>query len=330
MHILFGEDDYSIHQAVDKIKKGLGSVELLETNTTVLEGHEVTLDQLRTIGQSMPFLAAKRLVIVNGLLARFEPKGRGKPAKSPSAKEPELWQALASCLTNLPESTAMVLVDSKIGRNNPLLKELTGKAQVKSFPMLRGDALKQWVLKYMAGARGSISQQAIDLLVKLVGSDLWVMTGELQKLLAFTGGRRIEEADVTALVSSATEASVFVMVDAILESRAGSAQQLLQDLLERGASPAYLLVMLARQVQLVLRAKGLKAQRMSETEMQSRLGLVAEFAFRRTLEQASRYSLERLKAVYHRLLETDLAIKTGRYDGELALNILVAELCQRQ
>ena len=35
----------------------------------------------------------------------------------------------------------------------------------------------------------------------------------------------------------------------------------------------------------------------------------------------------RLKEVYHRLLEADLAIKTGRYDSELALNILAAELC---
>jgi hypothetical protein len=28
-------------------------------------------------------------------------------------------------------------------------------------------------------------------------------------------------------------------------------------------------------------------------------------------------------------LETDLSIKTGKYGGELALNILIAELCQR-
>jgi DNA polymerase III delta subunit len=38
--------------------------------------------------------------------------------------------------------------------------------------------------------------------------------------------------------------------------------------------------------------------------------------------------MARLKEVYHQLLETDLAIKTGRYNAELALNILIAELCQ--
>ncbi|GAI39824.1 unnamed protein product, partial [marine sediment metagenome] len=60
-----------------------------------------------------------------------------------------------------------------------------------------------------------------------------------------------------------------------------------------------------------------------------RLGITAEFVWRKTLEQASRYSLERLTELYHKLLEADLSIKTGRYDGELALNILVAELCQQ-
>jgi DNA polymerase III delta subunit len=33
--------------------------------------------------------------------------------------------------------------------------------------------------------------------------------------------------------------------------------------------------------------------------------------------------------VYHQLLDTDIAIKTGRMDGELALDVLIAQLGQR-
>jgi DNA polymerase-3 subunit delta len=47
------------------------------------------------------------------------------------------------------------------------------------------------------------------------------------------------------------------------------------------------------------------------------------------LEQAARYSMPRIKQVYQQLLDTDIAIKTGKYTEELALNILIAELCQR-
>ena len=66
---------------------------------------------------------------------------------------------------------------------------------------------------------------------------------------------------------------------------------------------------------------------MAVGEIQKRLGL-PEFATRRTLEMAVRSSRERLVMMYHKLLETDVAIKTGRRSDELALTILVAELCQ--
>jgi len=94
-------------------------------------------------------------------------------------------------------------------------------------------------------------------------------------------------------------------------------------------APAYLLFMLSRQVRQLVRAKELRKTVQSEEELQNRLGITYEFALRKTLEQADRYTLWRLKELYQKLLETDLAIKTGKYGGELALNILVAELCQK-
>jgi DNA polymerase III delta subunit len=46
-------------------------------------------------------------------------------------------------------------------------------------------------------------------------------------------------------------------------------------------------------------------------------------------EQADKYSPSRLRELYHRLLETDISIKTGKMDGEIALNVLITELGQR-
>ena len=37
--------------------------------------------------------------------------------------------------------------------------------------------------------------------------------------------------------------------------------------------------------------------------------------------------MERLEQVYRKLLETDLSIKRGTLRGELALDLLVADLC---
>jgi DNA polymerase-3 subunit delta len=156
------------------------------------------------------------------------------------------------------------------------------------------------------------------------------MASEINKLVLFTLGRRIDEEDVRTVVSYAQQANVFSMVDAILGFQAGVAEQSLEQLLQRGAAPAYLLVMLSRQFQLIVRAKELRRQGKARAEIQNKLGLTSEFALDKTLEQADRYPMEQLKEVYHRLLEADLSIKTGRYNGELTLNILIAELCQRR
>jgi DNA polymerase-3 subunit delta len=327
LYVLQGEDDFSLTRALDEIKKGLGDPSMLATNTTIMEGQNVTSNQLRMVVETTPFLAEKRLVIVPGLLGRFEPQNKPtRRKKSPANGRENDAKSFADAMSNLPESTVLVLTDGKIKSANPLFKQLAG-AKVMAFPLLKGDVLRQWIRKEAAAQGATISPQAVDLLARLVGGNLWIMYNEINKLALFASGRLIKEDDIRAVVSSAQEANVFAMVDAILDFKAGVAEKLLEQLLQQGASPAYLLVMLSRQVRLVVRAKELRRQRKPDAEIQSRLGLKSEFPFRKTLEQAQRYPLERLKQVYLRLLQADLSIKTGKYDGGLALNLLIADLC---
>ena len=331
LYILLGQDDFSLGHSLEEIKRSMGDQTLLEANTTTLDGQQLTLDQLRTVCETVPFLAEKRLVIINGLLERFEPKGKSSRRRKNThiTNQQDEYKSLAACITKIPDSTILVLIDSKVGGKNPLLKELSSKAEVKSFPLLRDAKLRQWIQRYVAKEDGSISPQAVNSIAKLVGSNLWIMVNEINKLLLFTSGRRIEEEDVNMVVSYAQEANVFTMVDAILGFKAKVAEQSLRQLLQRGAAPAYLLVMLSRQVQMIVRARALRNQGEPETEIQNRLGLTSEFALHKILDQADRYPFERLKQVYNKLLEADLSIKTGRYDAELTLNILIAELCQQ-
>ena len=330
LYILYGEDEYSRELVLNEIKSTIGDETALATNTTVLEAPQATIDNIRMVGEAVPFLAEKRLIIIQGLLEGFEARaksGRRKKTTGASNRQSE-HQSLADYLVAIPESTVAVLVDGKISGKNPLFLALSSRAKVKAFPLLDKEKLSQWITKRVTENSGSISQSAIGLLTSYVGSNLRVMASEIDKLILFTGGRQIEADDVKQVVSYVQEGSVFNLVDAILEFRGGMAEKLAEQLLQKGASPAYILVMLTRQARLVVRVKELKSQRRPEAEIMGRLEMTAPFILRRTLEQASRYTTARLKEVYHRLLETDLAIKTGRYDAELALNILIAELCQ--
>lgn len=331
MYILSGEDDFSIARELDNIKKSIGDPEMLATNTSLLDGKQVTADELRTICESAPFLSEKRLVIVQGLLERFAartPANRSKNIKKPEP-HPTGHEPFADFLIKLPESTVLVLAENELKESNPLLKLISFKANLKSFPLLKAPELRQWVNKHLAEESGKISPQALNLLIRLIGSNLWVMSGELNKLVSYANGRQIEEKDVKALVSYTQQTSVFSLVDAIMDFNAREAETLLQQLLQKGATASYLLAMLYRQMRLIVRTRELKRLGLKESEMRQRLGVASEWAVRKTLEQTNRYTMPRIKQVYQQLLDTDIAIKTGKYNEELALSILVAELCQR-
>ncbi len=329
LYILHGPDDFSRSEALAAIKQEIEDPTLLAANITELDSQKLTPESLRNVCETMPFLSGRRLIIVEGLLGRFESRSKTtRPSKASSrANKKDDCKIWAGCFSQTPESTVVVLVDEKVSPANPLFKELSGGATVKSFPLLNRARLRPWIEKRVGEAGGKISPSATELLVKSVGSNLWVMHQEIMKLTLLASGRVIETEDVRELVSCVQQDSVFTMVDAILELRAAVAEGVLQQLLDRGAAPAYLLAMLTRQVRIVARIKELQLQRKSAAEIQKRLGLTSEFVFRKAIEQAGRFSRARIEEVYHRLLEADLAIKTGRYKGELALNILIADLC---
>ena len=330
LYILWGQDDFSIYETLAEIKRGIGDPTVLLTNTTTLDGQQMTMDELKAVCETVPFLAEKRLVIVEGLLELFEPPKRNEREKKKTklASRQSEFKSLGDYIDKIPDSTILVLIGNEIKATNPLLKELKDKAKVRQFPLLRNDELRAWVEKRVQQEGGTISAEAVGLLGKMVGGNLWIMASEIDKLIAFAYGRRIEEEDVKMIVSHAQQANIFAMVDAILESRVRTGEHLLQQLLQKGAAPGYIMTMISRQVRLVIRAKELKSQGKSRVAIQNQLGITQEFLLRKTLEQADRYSLERIKEVYHKLLEADLSIKTGRYEDELALNLLVAELCQ--
>jgi DNA polymerase-3 subunit delta len=82
IYILSGQDDFSVAGEIESIKKSLGDPESLEINTAVLDGSQVNLEQLAIACETMPFLTDKRLVIIRGLMSRFEQKKAGRRKKS--------------------------------------------------------------------------------------------------------------------------------------------------------------------------------------------------------------------------------------------------------
>ena len=326
LYILYGQDDFSLNQAVEKIKADLGDREMIATNTTSLEGQRLTLSELRNKCDAVPFLSSHRLVIVDGLLGRFEVK-QSKPRSGKGKSKNGLgeWEGFPSYIEQMPETTVLVLVDEEVKGQNPLLKKLSPLAEVRTFPLLRGRDLKAWIQQRVREEGGDITPQAVNLLAELIGGDLWAMNGEIQKLLLYSQERPISEDDVRQLVSHVQEANIFALVDAVAEGRTELAQRILHRLYDDGVAPTYILVMITRQFRLIAQARDL-GKGLSRLQIQDRLGLKSSYSLDKTLSQAKLYDFEGVKRAYDKLLETDLAIKTGKYSDKLALELLVTEL----
>jgi DNA polymerase-3 subunit delta len=331
LYILHGRDDFSRREELSRIKASLDSDGMLVSNTDVLDGREVTPEQLTAICDTVPFLASHRLVVVEGLLKRFEAPDRPRRgARAPRGPAPELerWLGLAEYVQRLPASTTLVLLDDELSPDNPLFQALRAHAEVIEFRVLKPGAVLQWILERAQGRGLDISPAAARLLAELVGNNLWVLANELDKLAAYAQGRRIEGADVRALVEQVRQVNIFAMVDAVVERRAPVALRLLRQQVAAGAESGYLLAMVVRQYRLIIQAKELGLSGLTVQEIGQRLGIGSDFVLQRVLEQADRYSLSRLKTAYRRLLDADVAVKRGRYNEELALELLVHDLAR--
>ncbi len=326
LYILYGQDDFSVNQALEKVKADLGEREMVAANTTRLDGQHLTFRELRNTCDTIPFLALHRLVIVKGLLRRFDVKpsetGVGKGKFKDGLGE---WEELESYIKQMPTTTVLVLIDEDVKDDNPLLRKLKALAEVKVFPLWKGKDLKAWIRQRIKEEGGNIAPRAVDLLAELIGGDLWAMNSEIQKLLLYSQGRTITEDDVRQLTSQVQEANIFALVDAVAEGRTELAQQTLHRLYCEGVTPAHILAMIARQFRLIAQVKDLEPG-LSRSQVQDKLGLKTSYSLDKTLNQAKLYDFESIKQAYDKLLQTDLAIKTGKYSDKLALELLITEL----
>lgn len=329
--VFYGKDEFRAREALDALRRELDVDGTLADNTERIDGAGARPDELLARCQTLPFLASRRLIVVHGLLSRFEPE-RGRRRR---AQEPPLgpWQGFVDGLAALPETTALVFLDGELSKTNPLLRALTdlakqlenGRGRVEEFPALRQGEVATWIRQRAQRHGLSLEARAVATLAGLIGSQLAILDSELQKLAAYANGETVTEEMVRSLVSSAREPSVFALADAVVEGRARDALDLLERLLVEGEPPQRLLVMIARQYRLLLQTKELLAQGARAPEISARLGM-QHFVMERLLKQAPAHTVDRLRRAYRRLLEADLSVKRGVFDDETALRLLIVEL----
>ena len=253
---------------------------------------------------------------------------KGAPAASAAgssqAQSSDPRDQLEQAVSGIPETTLLIFVDGPVSESNSILQTLKPLAQVQNLQAPAGESLARWIKTAAQEKGASLSPPAIANLVDQVGNDLRTLDQELEKLSLYCWGRTVEESDVTALVSHAREANIFAAVDAMVEGRQGQALNLLQQLRQDGRDPSYIIAMVERQLRLLALARDAIDQRLDQRALVEQLGSTSQFVIRKTMDQARKHTWSDITWRYQQLLETDLSIKQGRLDPDVALAMLVA------
>lgn len=350
LYILHGDDDLGPEEVLASLRGKLGPREMVDLNTTRLDGSQVSLDEIRRICNTIPFLAPRRLVIVEGLLTTLAPRRRG--GRKPKTATPEeggeevqqregqaalaSLQDLAAYLRVLPETTVLVFLEpGTLPPEHPILalarelaQEDPPRAVVREFRAPREDQLGAWIARRVGKRGGRIAPDAAEALAAFVGRDLRRLDQEIVKLATYVRSERsITLEDVEALVPDTREANLFAFTDAVARRDVRQGMSILRRLLEEGSPPLVLLSMLARQVRILLQVKELPGQGYAAPRMARELGL-HPYVVEKALLQTTSLSFPVLERMHRLLLEADLAIKSGAQDPESALDLLVVEVCR--
>jgi DNA polymerase-3 subunit delta len=321
--IFHGPDQFSAKETLHKLKERLGPPEMVDLNTSELDGKSLILSDLSHYTGAMPFLAARRLVIVTNYLTRLGGTGNSKG-------DTETLEKLAVLLDKLPETTNLIfLEEAELKKSHLILKK--GRAIdkcVHTFSGPKQGQLPGWIENRVKGKGGLIERPAAAALANVIGDDLQRLDNELEKLLVYVNGARpISLADVELLCPYTADSETFAMANAIGRSDLNEAQNQLHKRLEEGQTPLAILGGIAGQFRGLLEVKSMAAQGLTPAEIAKAKGWRSDYAAKMRLREAGHFSQTRLVEIFNILLKADLAIKTGQMEETLVLDTLLAQLC---
>lgn len=340
-YLLHGNDEFTCREHLKKLRRQ-GDFAYNQDHYT---GGEVSLTTLTATCNTYPFLSEQRLVILEGLpkkrkgeetsaeaaapaaTSTTDAKGRKKKSgKSGSESRAGFEKGLATAIPDLPETTILlVVVDEELSASSPLLKAAEEHGTVIQCTLPRGAALESWIKKRAQSIGTKINGEAVSLLANFIGQQLRLLANELDKLSTYVGaGNTIEASHVRLLCAEVQEARIFDLTDALAQRNLTQALNLLHDLLADGLHPLALLPTITSQVRNLLLVKELSASGLRAAQIASAIGS-PPFVVEKALRNISKFSTIQLEHTYHKLLDTDAALKRSRLTPEMALDLLVVQ-----
>ncbi len=304
-YLLYGEERYLRRQYRERLKNALcddGDT----MNVHFYEGKDISVGEIIDLAETLPFLANRRVIFLNdsGL---FKSGG----------------EKMAEYLADPNETTFFVFTESEVDKRSKLYKIVQSKGHAAEFSTQDESTLKRWIAGVLARDGKKITENTVQLLLAKTGTDMDNIQMELEKLTCYCMERDVvTDEDVETICTTRITGRIFDMINAIADKKKEQALGLYYDLLALKEPPMRILFLIARQCNLLLQAKELKAKGYDNRTMASKLG-VPPFAAGKYLAQSSRFSSAALLRAVQQCVEAEEAVKSGRMNDQMSVEILI-------
>ena len=304
IYLLYGEEAFLKNSYKNRLKEAIIGDDTM--NFARFEGKGLDADELIRLADTMPFFAERRLILV-------EDSGFFKSASD----------ALVQYLPSMPDTTILLFVETEVDKRNRLYKKVKDMGYAAELNRQDSAQLARWAGGILTREQKKITKHTMELFLSMAGDDMENIRMELEKLISYTLGREvITDEDVLAVCTVQVTNRIFEMVSAIVNRQPRKAMDLYEDLLTLKEPPMRILFLIARQFNQLLQVKDLMGKGMDKGTIASKLKM-QPFVVGKTMPQARQFGREQILSYVEFCVETEEAVKSGRLQDRLAVELLI-------
>lgn len=273
---------------------------------------------------SLPFFADEKIVILDHLLDLTTAKKR--------VLTDEDLKQFESYLEMPSESTKLVMfAEGKLDSKRRLVKLLKREAQIVEAATPKDQDLKRYFASQAQELGLKFVEDALDQLLLKSGYDFGELQKNLALLQAYKEDGQITLEDVEEAVPKTLQDNIFDLTQMILKRKIDQASNLVKDLRLQGEDEIKLIAIMLGQFRLFIQVKILSEEGQPESQIVTSLSdlsgrKINPYQVKFALRDSRRLSLPFLKQAMITLIETDYAIKSGKYDKDYLFDLALLKV----
>lgn len=319
LYFFHGEEAFLLNHYLTQIKK-----QILDPLTESFNHHRFTSEtfDIRDFAdavENLPMMAEATFVQVDDI-------DLFKLSESDRARMTEILSDIPDyCTVVFTYLTAAWKPDKRLKK---LWDAVDSNGFVVEFEKQNQRDLVAWVQRHFTANKKRVDPNLCVYLIEITGGTMTALSGEIDKICAYSGSDEIHKSDIDAVTEPVLDAVVFQMTDLLGAGQYADAFAKLQQLLKMQEEPIKILGAVGGHFRRISTARILSDNGRPASELQRLCAPMPDFAARKTMEAARRFKPEFCAKAAELILETDYKMKTSFDDNERLLELLILQLAQ--